>query len=169
MSENTPFGNSPFATPGGSPTDPFGGSAAGGFEFTLDIPLNADNPSWFIPAGAHAAKLLDVESKTSKSGNPMLVWTYVVTAGESAGKEIKNFTVMSPAAMWKVTETIKALGVSYEPGKQLRFSREQVINTEVVLVISEEVYNEQKRSKIDKVLHPSAGADYGMGGVLPLG
>ena len=144
----------PSATTGpkSGPT-PMPGSSTAGAADTFEVDLsNVDNSGGFhIPEGTYRAKLVEVEQSVSKGGNPMFVWTFEISEGEHKGFQLKSFTAITPAAMWKVAETVEALGIG-QTGTTVRFKRSDVINRECGLVVEDNDYNGSTRSSISKVI-----------------
>lgn len=151
---NNPFmpGTAP-KTPTPSTSSPMPGSSAGNAADTFELDLtNVDTSGGFhIPEGTYRAKLIEVEQSVSKGGNPMFVWTFEISAGDQAGFQLKSFTAITPAAMWKVAETVEALGVG-QTGTVVKFKRSDVINRECGLVVEDNDYNGSVRSSIAKVI-----------------
>lgn len=129
------------------PGAPTGGSVAENFE--VDLTDVQDN--FVIPDGNYRVKCIDIEQNVSKGGNPMFVWTFEVTEGENKGFQSKVFTAITPAAMWKVAETVQALGVG-QTGSVVKFKRTDVINKECGALIEKTEYNGQERSQISRVM-----------------
>jgi len=81
---------------------------------------------------------------------------------EFTGKDPKrkywgNYS-LSPKALWKLKETIVALGI--EPGDgPFELDPEDVIGKDALLVITQETYNGRVNNKIDSV-KPSSGFDW---------
>ena len=155
MATNNPFlpnTGAPASAPASAPAPtagplPSGSVASDNFE--VDLTNVQDN--FAIPDGNYKAKCTDVEQSVSSSGNPMFVWTFEVTEGDHAGFTGKVFTAITPAAMWKVAETVIALGVG-QSGSVVKFKRTDVIGKECGVLIEETEYNGQKRSQISKVM-----------------
>lgn len=150
----TPQISGPSATTGPkSGPAPMPGSSTAGSADTFEVDLtNVDNSGGFhIPEGNYRAKLIEVEQSVSKGGNPMFVWTFEISAGEHRGFQLKSFTAITPAAMWKVAETVEALGVG-QTGTVVKFKRSDVINRECGLVVEDQDYNGNTRSSIARVI-----------------
>ena len=131
-------------TPGGATV----GSMADNFEVDLtDVQSN----SFTIPDGNYRVKCVDVEQSVSKGGNPMFVWTFEISEGDHKGFQSKVFTAITPAAMWKVAETVIALGVG-QTGSVVKFKRTDVINKECGALIEATEYNGNTRSQISRVM-----------------
>ena len=148
--------NNPFmpGTPAPAPSSaPMPGTSTAGSADTFEVDLSSvDNSGGFhIPEGTYRAKLVEVEQSVSKGGNPMFVWTFEISAGEHKGFQLKSFTAITPAAMWKVAETVEALGIG-QTGTTVRFKRSDVINRECGLAVEDQEYNGNNRSSIVKVI-----------------
>lgn len=136
--------------PGGSPMP--GNSAAGSADtFEVDLTNVDTSGGMHIPEGNYRAKLVEVEQSVSKGGNPMFVWTFEISAGDHKGFQMKSFTAITPAAMWKVAETVEALGIG-QTGTTVKFKRSDVINRECGLVVEDQDYNGNTRSSIVRVI-----------------
>lgn len=152
MANNNPF----MPAPGGNPTSALTGapmpgttSSAGPDSFEIDLTEVQDN--FKVPDGLYKVRCQDVEQSVSKGGNPMFVWTFAVSDGQYTGREFKVFTAITPAAMWKVAETVMALGVGQQ-GQVVKFKRSDVIGRECGALIEENEYNGQVRSQISRVM-----------------
>lgn len=131
--------------------DPFG-KPADDEEFSLD--LTDVSSGYNIPAGDYPAKVVSIEQGQSKAGNPMFTWVFALIGDKFPGREFKNFTALTPAAMFKVAETLQALDVG-AAGKVVNFKKADVLNKQVMLQIEDDEYNGEKSSRIKKVKrHP---------------
>lgn len=117
----------------------------------FDIDLREVQSSFTIPDGEYTLRCIDVEQGVSRADNPQYIWTFVVVNGEYAGKEFKVFTALTPAAMWKVAETVEALGIG-SVGQAVRFRRQDVIGRQCTGVIEKQTYNNQERSQITRLV-----------------
>lgn len=145
MPNNNPFmpgapSNAPM--PGASPT-----TQADNFE----VDLTEVSDGFTIPDGNYKVKCIDIDQSVSKGGNPMFVWTFEIIEGNHKGFQSKVFTAITPAAMWKVAETVIALGVG-QTGSVVKFKRADVLNKECGAVFEKTEYNGQERSQISKVI-----------------
>lgn len=151
--------NNPFANPNnnvtGAPSGgvtPMPGQSASNPNDAFEIDLSeVQESSYAIPDGAYRAKCIDIAQDVSKSGNPMFVWDFEITAGEFAGRTFKSWTAVTPAAMWKVAETVIALGVG-QTGEVVKFKRGDVLGKECGIVMEQDEYNGKTTSRISKVI-----------------
>lgn len=143
---SNPFMNSPMPTPGPASAP----SAPAADEFAVD--LTDVESSGLMPDGTYRVKCVNVEQSVSKGGNPMFVWDFEVVGGTAYdGRMLKVFTAITPAAMWKVAETVQALGIG-QTGSVVKFKRSDVIGKECGAVVEETEYNGNKRSQIQRVM-----------------
>lgn len=142
MASNNPFVNGPAPTAQG-----MGASSADTFE----VDLTDVESQGLIPAGAYRAKCVNVEQSVSKGGNPMFVWDFEILEGDGRGRILKVFTAITPAAMWKVAETVIALGVG-QTGEVVKFKRSDVIGKECGVTVEDTEYNGNVRSQIQNVV-----------------
>lgn len=144
--------NNPFLPTGGAPA-PMptpSGAPMGSDNFEVDL-TNVQGNGFKIPDGLYKVKCIDVEQGVSKAGNPQFIWTFQVSEGEQIGFESKVFTALTPAAMWKIAETVQALGVG-QTGEVVKFKRSDVIGKECGAQIEVSEYNGNERSQISKVI-----------------
>ena len=136
------------ATTGAAPM-PGNSVAMGSDNFEVDL---SDVQSGFtIPDGAYRVKCIAIEQTVSTGGNPMFAWTFEIYAGDHAGFQSTVFTALTPAAMWKVAETVEALGVG-QTGQVVKFKRSDVINKECGALFEQSEYNGNTRSQISRVM-----------------
>lgn len=143
MASNNPFVNGPAPTAQG--VVPASGAD------TFEVDLTDVESSGLIPAGAYRAKCVNVDQSVSKGGNPMFVWDFELLEGDGRGRILKVFTAITPAAMWKVAETVIALGVG-QTGEVVKFKRSDVIGKECGVTVEDTEYNGNVRSQIQNVV-----------------
>ena len=81
----------------------------------------------------------------------MFVWDFEIVDGPNKGFLTKVFTAITPAAMWKVAETVQALGVG-QSGQVVKFKRSDVIGKICGALIEQTEYNGSTRSQISRVM-----------------
>lgn len=148
--QNNPFPNSqqnnPFMNP--QPIPP-GSAPVTSDDYEVDL-TDVSN-GFTIPDGNYKVVCTDIEQSVSKGGNPMFVWSFEISEGPHAGFQSKVFTAITPAAMWKVAETVEALGVG-QTGTKVKFNRTDVLNKECGALFEKSEYNGQERSQITRVI-----------------
>lgn len=152
MANNNPFVNGPMPTQQNTTTVSDG-------EFMVDL-NGVELNSYTIPDGAYRVVCTNVEQQVSKGGNPMFVWDFSIASGDYAGRNFKVFTAITPAAMWKVAETVIALGVG-QAGEVVKFKRSDVINKECGAIIEQTEYDGKNRSQIQRVISLKELAEIG--------
>ena len=118
---------------------------------SFEIDLTDVSDGFTIPDGNYKVKCLDVEQSVSRGGNPMFVWTFEINEGNHAGFQSKVFTAITPSAMWKVAETVMALGIG-QTGSVVKFKRTDVVGKECGAFIEATEYNGQTRSQISRIM-----------------
>lgn len=161
---NNPFMNNTTPTAPATAAPMPGNAAPANEDFSVDLTDVQDN--FKVPDGLYKMRCQDVEQSVSKGGNPMFVWTFVVIEGEYTGREFKVFTAITPAAMWKVAETVMALGVG-QVGQVVKFKRTDVVGKECGALIEETEYNGQVRSQISRVMSLKDMAEAAQADALP--
>lgn len=154
MANNNPFMPTPGAASAPTPTPvstPMPGASASAAPDSFEVDLTDVQDNFTVPDGLYKVRCQDVEQSVSKSGNPMFVWTFVVVEGNFTGREFKVFTALTPAAMWKVAETVKAMGVGQQ-GQVVKFKRSDVVGKDCGAQIEATEYNGQTRSQISRVM-----------------
>lgn len=148
---NNPFMPSTTSTsaPMPGPGGPSASTASSADEFAVD--LTEVESSGLMPEGTYRVRCANVEQSVSKGGNPMFVWDFEVVDGDHSGRILKVFTAITPAAMWKVAETVVALGIG-QTGSVVKFKRSDVIGKECGAVVEDTEYNGNKRSQISRVI-----------------
>lgn len=142
--------NNPFMPGATAPTTPMPGAPTGSESFEVDLSGVQEN-SFTIPDGNYKIKCIDIEQSVSKGGNPMFIWTFEISEGDYAGFQTKLFTAITPAAMWKVAETVQALGIG-QTGQTVKFKRTDVIGKECGALIEKTEYNGKVNSQISRVM-----------------
>lgn len=153
---NNPFipsgaNNTTTPAPMPGPTAPMPGASAGNASDTFEVDLTDVQEGYTIPDGVYKARCVELEQSVSQAGNPMFVWSFVITDGPYTGKSFKSWTAITPAAMWKIAETVQALGIG-QTGQVVRFKRADVINRDCGLLIEADEYNGKPSSKVSRVV-----------------
>lgn len=154
MTTNNPFipNNNQTQAPVPGAAAPMPGQASAGANDAFEVDLTGvEDQSYAIPDGTYKAKCIDVTQDVSKSGNPMFVWEFEIVEGDYSGRKFKSWTAITPAAMWKVAETVIALGVG-QNGQVVKFKRSDVINKLCGLVMEQDEYNGRPTSRINRVI-----------------
>ena len=146
---NNPF--IPNGNPAPAPMPMPGGHQTANDSFEVDLTGVEVGGGFVVPDGVYRVRCVNVEQSVSKGSNPMFVWDFEISDGPKAGFKSKVFTAITPAAMWKVAETVIALGVGQE-GSVVKFKRSDVLNKECGALFETTEYNGQNRSQISRVM-----------------
>lgn len=139
---------------------PFGSPAAGdNGRFRVLIPEGAE--SGLIPdSDQYIGKLTNIIQNVSKQGkgNPQYVFSFQLTSPKKyQGYDFDLYCPLVEKSMWKLADTLTALGVRFTPGKEFEIDRERLKGVLVRLNIKKQAGNDgfRDQSKIANVLpHP---------------
>ena len=160
-----------------APFNPFGNpgnpASASDDDFVIDLTgvESSGGRQDFIGVGEHLGFCSDVVKQTSKAGNPMLVFTFTVYRGEYAGKSRKLYCSLTASALWKLDETLNALGFKLGDDRKLSIAaiKEGAKRTLVTMEIVEgEPYNGRPTTDFARVSPPGdlePGTKIGVPGV----
>lgn len=155
----------------GPAANPFKKRPAADESFELLIPEGAESGK--IPAGdQYIGKLIDIaKDKSKEKQTPMWVLKFSIVKGKYKGMDFTMWLVLSPNALWKVADSLTALGVQWEPGTPMTFKAKEVLGTLVRLIIIDDKDQTGTRdvSKLAGLLpHPDgAGKKGAKGFVVP--
>ena len=135
----------------GATSAPMPGSSVPMGTDNFEVDLSEVQSGFVVPDGVYKVKCVEIEQTVSKGGNPMFAWTFEISSGPHTGFQSKVFTALTPAAMWKVAETVEALGVG-QTGQVVKFKRSDVINKECGAMFETSDYNGQSRSQISRLM-----------------
>ncbi len=135
--------------------NPFGAPAGNDEGDNFDIPAidesSGGGPGSRFKAGKYPAKLIGLDKATSAAGNPMWVWLFVVLVGPGAGQQLKIYTALTSAAMWKLGEVLAALRLG-QPGKASQFKKSDAIGKFCILDCEDSEYKGRKQTQANTVL-----------------
>jgi len=100
--------------------------------------------------GKHPAKVIDFEKSTSKTGNPLYIWQFLITSGDSEGIEVRFWTSLLPQARWKTVQTLEAVGVK-AAGTVARFTQKDIIGKPCIIDVIHDEYDNRTTHKVDRV------------------
>ena len=72
-----------------------------------------------IPAGIYPAVIVDVQERTSKAGNPMLVLTVDVKPEAGRSIEVAEYIPLTERSAWKVERWLAACGHTFREGEEV--------------------------------------------------
>jgi hypothetical protein len=108
-----------------------------------------------IEPGTYPAKIAACDAKTSKSGNPMIVPAFEIEVGDGDVRTRNAYVVISGAGAYGFDSLLRATGFD-EIADQYRnpdaekpaFNTDDLVGQELMVVVSENLYNGQKRDQI---------------------
>jgi hypothetical protein len=116
----------------------------------IEADLSGVEGDFVFPDGDYPFRCIDVAVDYSKaSGNKMYVWSFQ-GGSQLRGLTFKVFTALTPAAMWKLSEVIEAMGLG-KKGEKVRFKKKDAIGKMVIGKLEKSEWEGQKRSSIAKV------------------
>jgi hypothetical protein len=87
-----------------------------------------------IPDGSYSAEIVYAEEGTSKAGNPKIDLRWKVIDGEFEGRLVFDVLTFTPAALFRVKNTLKALG--WEDSFSGEVAAEDLIGRQATIVVS---------------------------------
>jgi len=107
-----------------------------------------------LPTGEYPAVVTGVELRESRSGpDPYLNWAFEITSPEYLGRKVWLVTGLGVKALWKLQETLEALGATNLSG-EIDLNPQEFVGRQCNIVVSQEVYNGVTRNRVDSVLPP---------------
>ncbi|MBR5878690.1 MAG: DUF669 domain-containing protein [Akkermansia sp.] len=100
-----------------------------------------------VPAGIYAAAIVDVQERTSKSGNPMLVLTLDVDAGGGRSIEVAEYVSLTERTAWKVERWLAACGHVFDEGQEVTLEPRMLLGRKPMVL----TYNEPGQKDSSKL------------------
>lgn len=120
--------------------------------FTVDFTGATSGGSRYTwTEGIFKLRVIDVKSETARSsGNPMYTWELAGADPSCEGKLTTAYTALTPTALWKLEEMLKAINLWNPQGHPVHsFSRREALGREFVGVFRDEVYEGVTSGKLD--------------------
>ena len=122
----------------------------------IKLPMNLDDVKELkpVPDGQYLCKVKKIDQKDSKTGNPMLVWHFVIVEGEYKGMAPFFYnTVLVDQSLFNLKDLLTNLGVEWDKeGKGCAFLSEDCIGKNVVVVARKTIYNNKESNTVDAFL-----------------
>ncbi len=100
------------------------------------------------PEGDYKLKVLEATSGTSTgSGGDMITFTLEIAAGKFKGQKLWFYCPLAENSLWKLHAFLTALGVDV-PQDEMEIDLAELVDLEVVGVLTHEVYQGKKRAKM---------------------
>jgi len=101
-----------------------------------------------LPEGDYAAKVKEAKlDRSSEKETPGIFVTWVITKGEYKGKALRDALWLSDKALWRVRQTLEALGVKV-PSKKVKVDPKKMIGKEAAITLEDEEYDGKMRSRV---------------------
>lgn len=100
-----------------------------------------------IPEGEYGVKVESVEQNTSSNDNEQLAWVFKGTEGKAKGKTFYFYTPLIEQALWKLRQTLEALGVEV-PDSSLDIDLDELVDLEATGVVEDDEYKGKTRSRL---------------------
>jgi Protein of unknown function (DUF669) len=107
-----------------------------------------------IPPGEYGVKVVSAEWTESNAGNAMIAWILQGTTGKAKGKKFYYYTTDTPDSVWKMKDSIEAIGIEVPDG-ELDVDPSEFVDLEAVAIVSDDEYQGKIKSKVDS-LRPEA-------------
>ena len=124
-------------------------------KITLDF-SNVSEGSTFsprrLPEGTYLATLAKVESKTSKAGNPMLVYTIIPVEHPTA--VYPYYIVLDEKQLWKFRALLLAAGKDV-PKRKVTVDPESIVGKQIMIDLEDDEWEGREKSTIAGVFKPS--------------
>ncbi len=146
---NSPTNPSEEANPFDAPADPFGAPPEADDDEEISV-KDEDIKLQRIPKGTYTVKCIDVVNKDSQAGSPMFTFFFAISQGQHAGTEFRWWCVRTSQQLWKLEQTLMALGVKKVNG-ELKVRKSELINKECLATVADDEYDGQDRSKLTKL------------------
>lgn len=100
-----------------------------------------------VPAGIYAGTIVDVQERTSKNGNPMLVLTLDVDAGGGRSIEVAEYVPLTERTAWKVERWLAACGHVFDEGQEVTLEPRMLLGRRPMVL----TYNEPGQKDASKL------------------
>jgi len=107
--------------------------------------------SFHIPPGEYGVKVLSAEYGTSQNGNEQIEWQFTGIEGKSKGKTFYYYTPLLENTLWKLRNTLEALGIEV-PDSAMEIELDELEGLECRGFVEDDEYQNQIRSKLVKVI-----------------
>jgi hypothetical protein len=104
-----------------------------------------------IPEGEYGMKVDSVNKGVSSNDNDQLEWIFKGTEGKAKGKTFYFYTPLIEQALWKLRQTLEALGVEV-PDSAMDIDLDELEGLECTGEVIDDEYKGKTRSKLDKIV-----------------
>jgi Protein of unknown function (DUF669) len=102
-----------------------------------------------LPEGDYTAKVKEAKlGKSSEKETPGILMTWIITGPKKyKGKTIRDSLWLSDKALWRVRQTLEALGVPV-PSKKVKVDPRKMVGKEAAITLEDEEYEGKVRSRV---------------------
>lgn len=100
-----------------------------------------------IPEGEYTVKVDEVKKGVSSNDNEQFEWIFKGVSGKAKGKTFYFYTPLVEQALWKLRETLTALGLEVPEGP-MDIDLDELTDLEGVAMVEDDEYKGKIRSKI---------------------
>lgn len=129
-------------------------------KITLDF-SNVTEGSTFsprrLPEGPYLATLARVESKDSKAGNPMLVYTVIPVEHPTA--VYPYYVLLDEKQLWKFRALLLAAGKEV-PRRKVTVDPESIVGKQIMIDLKDDEWEGREKSVIAGIFKPEKGDTY---------
>ena len=112
--------------------------------------VDTSGGSFHIPPGDYAMKCTGVTQEVSKADNEMLVFRFIGTEGKAKGRGFRLHCTFGENALWKLGQTLQALGVEIEDDPTT-FDPDDVVDIEVIGTVADNEYDGKINSRLNEI------------------
>lgn len=103
-----------------------------------------------IPEGKYKVKVKSIEKTVSKNDNDQFKWIFTGVEGKAKNKDFYYYTTLNAESLWKLKQTLEALGVDV-PNSVMKVKRDEVVGLICLGDVIDDEYNNETRSKLQRV------------------
>lgn len=125
-----------------------------------------------LPSGSYQARITDGEIRESgpnakNPGSQYINWEFTISEGEFEGRKQWTNTSLLPQALFGLKGLLKATGQfdDDEIEGEMNFEIDDVIGSEVTIVVGQKMYDGEKRNEVKRV--KPAGESKDSGSLMP--
>lgn len=106
-----------------------------------------------LPEGSYLATVAKVESKESKAGNPMLVYTLIPVEHPTA--VYPYYILLDEKQLWKFRALLLAAGKDV-PKRKVTVDPESIVGKKIMIYLEDDVWEGREKSVVTEVFKPEA-------------
>jgi Protein of unknown function (DUF669) len=85
--------------------------------------------------------------KSREKETPGIHMVYKITNGTHKGQEVHDDLWLTPGSMWKVRQTLEAMGMKV-PSKAVKVNTDKMVRKELAITLADEEYDDKLYSKV---------------------